>query len=58
MASLPFRWVAVLALAALAPVGAFYLGRGEAVVALSAVCVALIVASVYVMLGSPDVAAH
>lgn len=58
MAALRFRWVAALVLAALAPVAAFYLGRGEGVVALSAVCVVVIATSVYVMLGSPDAAAH
>ena len=58
MASLPFRWVAAIALVALAPVAAFYLCRGETVVALSAVCVALIAASVYVMLGPARAPAH
>ena len=58
MASLPFRWVAVIGLAALAPVAAFYLGRSEGTVALSAVCVALIAASVYVMLGPARGTAH
>ena len=51
MAPLPFRWVAVIAVAALVPVAAFYLGRGEAVVGLSAVCVAVIAASIYLMFG-------
>lgn len=58
MSPLPFRWVAALALAALVPVAAFYLGRGEAVVALSAVCVVVIAASVYVMLAPASAATH
>ena len=49
MASESVRWLPVIGLLALASVGAFWIGRGESVVALSAVCVLLIVGSLYLM---------
>ena len=54
MAPLPLRYAAVLGLGALLPVAAFWLGRGEPIVALSAVSVVLIAASVYRMFGRPS----
>jgi fatty acid desaturase len=59
MASLSLRWLATaIGLAALVPVAAFWLGRGVAVVGLSAACVLVIAASIFVMFGpSPPRAA-
>ena len=52
MVSLPLRWAATtLALLALLPVAAFWLGRGVTVVGLSAVSVVIIAASIYLMFG-------
>lgn len=49
MASTPLSLLPTLGLLALASVGAFWLGRGEPIVAASAVCVLLIVGSLFVM---------
>lgn len=47
------RWLPLVGLLALASVAAFWIGRGEPVVALSAVCVLLIVGSLYLMFSRP-----
>ena len=49
MATSSVRWLPLLGLLALASVAAFWVGRAEPVVALSAVCVLLIVGSLYLM---------
>lgn|GEM_PF-5017837 len=49
MASTPLQLLPALGLLALGSVAAFWLGRGEAVVAASAVCVLLIVGSLFLM---------
>lgn len=45
----PLRWLPALGLLALGSIAAFWAGRGEVVVALSAVSVLLIVVSLWVM---------
>lgn len=49
MATSSIRWLPAIGLAALGSVAAFWLGRGDPVVGLSAVSVLLIVGSLYVM---------
>jgi len=49
MPSTSLRWLPVIGLLALVSVAAFWVGRGESVVALSSVCVLLIVGSLYLM---------
>lgn len=49
MATSSIRWLPVIGLLALASVASFWVGRSEPVVALSAVCVLLIVGSLYLM---------
>jgi hypothetical protein len=49
------RWIGLLGLLALVPVGLFALARSEPAVALSAVCVLLIVASLVTMFRPVDV---
>lgn len=56
MASASIRWLPAIGLLALACVGAFWLGRGNPVVALSAVSVLLIVGSLYLMFARPGAA--
>ena len=49
MASASIRWLPAIGLLALVPLAAYWLGRGSGAVALSAVSVLLIVASLYLM---------
>ena len=53
MASESTRWLPAIGLLALASVAAFWIGRDDPVVALSAVCVLLIVGSIYLMFSRP-----
>lgn len=58
MPSVSLRWLPVIGLLALGSTAAFWLGRGEGIVALSAVCVLLIVGSLLLMFSrSPPPAA-
>lgn len=56
MASASLRWLPFIGLLALGSVAAFWLGRGQSIVALSAACVLLIVGSLLVLFGRPPAA--